>query len=129
MQIASAARVIGAKETHLDAIERMLRLRLLYWLKTGRLMVGLGNWESACPNPPKDLWALYDQAVERDFRRDWAEGPINDTGAASNDGLVYVPELVQFYLEHRSAARLLAPPEDGSALKQVLDRVPAAVER
>ncbi|MCE9591912.1 MAG: hypothetical protein K8S99_15475 [Planctomycetes bacterium] len=124
MQIANADRAIGAKDDHLDTIERMLRLRLHYWLKTGRLMVGLGNWESAGPNPPQDLWSLYNKAAERDSRRDWAEGAIEDKSAAPNDGLVYVPELVQFYLEHRPASRLLEAPKQGTPLATLLSRVP-----
>jgi len=123
MQIVNGDLALGPREAHLDAIERMLRLRLHFWLKTGAIMNGLGGWEAGPDGKTAvDTMKQYELAAERDTTRDYTEGAISSGGSAI-EGLVYLPEVLRFYLQHRPADRLLAPPAPDSPLGKVLGRV------
>jgi len=68
------------------------------------------------------LKQLYHKPEDRDFGRDYREGEPG-FGSCPPEGLVYFPEVLAFYLQHRPASRLLAPPKPDEPLGQVLARV------
>jgi len=67
---------------------------------------------------------MYTRPADRDFARDYSEGQAG-FGSSSPEGLVYFPEVLRFYLAHRPAAQLLAPPKPDEPLGKVLARVEA----
>ncbi len=127
-QISLADRFLGADSRRLDAIERTLRQRILGWRKTGKVFGGIQGWEYAAgkANQASDIHALYQTPDERDGRRDYSEGRIG-FGGSSPEGLVYFPELLRYYLRHRSGLRLLRAPRADEPLGIVLDRVEGTV--
>lgn len=122
-QITQADKLLGPQERHLDAIERVLRQRLHGWKAKGTIFSGLSGWETATGKVKsgQELYALYKKPEDRDFQRDYDEGSPG-FGSSSPEGLVYFPEVLDFYLRHRPASRLLDPPEPGSPLDRVLKR-------
>ena len=125
-QISQADRLLGPDPQRLDAIERVLRQRILGWQRTGKVFGGMQGWEYATglAKSPFDIQAMYHSPEDRDGRRDDTEGTIG-FGGAPPDGLVYFPELLRYYLRYRSGLRLLAPPRADEPLGIVLNRVPA----
>jgi hypothetical protein len=123
-QLVQADRFLGPQETHLDAIEAVLRQRIHGWLRTGKCLNGLGGWEMATGKVKgrQELYDLYEKPDDRDSERDYAEGDIS-VGGSSPEGLVYFPEVLAFYLEHRSVDRLKRPPQAGEPLGIVLGRL------
>ena len=123
-QLEQADLALGVQESHLEAIERTLRQRVLGWLKTGKVFNGLSGWELATGKVKQraDLYALYHRPADRDFTRDYAEGRP-DFGSSPPEGLVYFPEVLRFYLQQRRPSRLLSPPKDDEPLGQALARV------
>jgi hypothetical protein len=123
-QIAEADRFLGTSPEHLDAVERVLRQRILGWKKTGRILSVLTGWEFAAGKArlPRDLGKLYARPADRDARRDYAEGELS-WGSSPPEGLVYFPDILAFYLQHRRADRLLAPLREDEPLGKVLARV------
>ena len=124
-QIVQADKFLGAQERHLDAVERVLRQRLLGWRKTGHIFSGLTGWEMATGKvtQSRELYQLYKLPIDRDPAPDYAAGRP-DFGSSGPEGLVYFPEVLAFYLQHRPASRLLAPATADAPLGQVLARVP-----
>jgi hypothetical protein len=124
-QLAQTGIHLGPQEAHLDAIERTLRQRLHGWRKTKRLFNGLTGWEIATGKITQqaEIYALYKRPDDRDFTRDYTEGRLG-FGGSSPEGIVYFPEVLAFYLKHRSAARLLAPPREDEPLGKALARLP-----
>ena len=122
-QITQADKVLGAQDKHLDAIERVLRQRLHGWLKTGKMFQGMTAWESATGKvkESKELYNLYNKPLDRDYTRDYTEGKPG-FGGSSPEGLVYFSEVLEFYLKHRPAERLLSPPKYDEPLGKVLKR-------
>jgi len=57
-----------------------------------------------------ELYQLYKKPEDRDFSRDYRDGEAG-FGSSAPEGLVYFPEVLAFYLQHRRASRLLAPPK------------------
>jgi len=125
-QLVQADRLLGPQPAHLNAIERTLRARILAWQRTGTVLGGLDGWEVATgvARNRSELYERYRRPEDRDFTRDYTEGAPG-IGGASPEGLVYFPQVLAYYLEHRPASCLLAPPEPGSPLGQVLSRLPA----
>jgi hypothetical protein len=124
-QIANADEVLGPRDAHLDAIERTLRLRLHLLWHTGVILNSLGAWEAG-PDGTKavDWKTRYTLAAERDTAHDYLEGAITTTGGMTPiEGLVYLPELLRFYLRHRPADRLFTPPAPDSPLANILARM------
>ncbi len=123
-QLVQADRFLGAQEKHLDAIERVLRERLHGWRKTGKIFAGLTGWEVATGRVKDrtELYSLYSKPADRDFTRDYSEGRA-EFGSSPPEGLVYFPEVLAFYLQHRPATRLLASPNDDEPLGRVLGRM------
>jgi len=127
-QLLNADTVLGPDDAHLDAIERTLRLRLHVFVSTGEILNSLGAWEAG-PNgaTPVD-WSGYTVASERDTTRDYREGTlVTSDGLTPIEGLVYLPELLRFYLRHRPVDRLLAPPVPDSPLAMILDRISRSI--
>ncbi len=126
-QLTQAARALGPKAEWLDAIEATLRQRLHGWRRTGRVLSGLEGWEISTGKVRNrlELQDLYARPADRDSRRDDREGTVS-LGSAPPEGLVYFTEVLEFYLQHRPASRLLAEPAPDSPLGQVLARIPAA---
>jgi len=122
-QLVQADRFLGAQEKHLDAIERVLRQRILGWQRTGKVFAGLNGWEMATGKikDRTELYQLYKKPEDRDFSRDYRDGEAG-FGSSAPEGLVYFPEVLAFYLQHRRASRLLAPPKPDEPLGQVLVR-------
>ncbi len=127
-QIVQADRALGPDEKRLDAIERVLRQRILGWQKTRRVLSGLGGWEIATGKvkATSELYGLYKYPSDRNSHRDYAEGQIT-FGSSPPEGLVYFTDVLRHYLKHRKAESLLAPPRDDEPLGKVLLRVPAHV--
>lgn len=124
-QISQADRYLGADEKRLDAIERVLRQRILGWKRTGKIFGGFQAWEYATgrAKSPAEIQAMYQSPDQRDGRRDYTEGNVG-FGGAPPEGIVYFPELLRYYLQHRSGLRLLATPSANDPLGIVLSRVP-----
>jgi hypothetical protein len=120
-QLVQADRFSGPQESHLDAIERVLRQRLHGWRKTGKMFSGLTCWEvvTGKVKQTSELASLYQRPADRDFTRDYTDGRP-DFGSAPPEGIVYFPEVLAFYLKHRPATRLLAAPGPDEPLGQVL---------
>lgn len=110
-QIVQADRFLGAQEAHLDAVERSLRLRILGWQTTGQILSGLTAWELATGKYKnrEDLYALYERPQDRKVWSDYEEGQILQ-GYSPPEGLVYLFDVLAFYLEHRSVDRLMRKP-------------------
>lgn len=120
-QLVEADRWLGPQEKHLDAIERVLRQRFHGWQQTGRVASGVFAWELAT-GKVRDQGAigrLYRSPNDRDFFRDYTEGQIT-FGSSPPEGLVYFPGVLAFYLKHRPAERLLAPPKADEPLGKLL---------
>lgn len=126
-QIVQADRFLGPQEKHLDAIERVLRQRVWGWKRTGQTFEGLDGWEITTGKVKSraELYQLYPRPADRDPSRDYTEGRPS-FGSSPPEGLVYFPEVLAFYLKHRSPERLLTPPKADEPLGIVLNRVPAA---
>jgi len=122
-QLVQADRLLGAKENHLDAIELVLRQRIHGWQRTGKIFSGLNGWELSTGKIKErsELYQLYKKPEDRGFTRDYREGDAG-FGSSAPEGLVYFPEVLAFYLQHRPASRLLAPPKADEPLGQVLIR-------
>ncbi len=120
-QIVEADGLLGPHEKHLDAIERVLRQRYHGWKRTGRIPSGVTGWEFATGKvkDPAELYRLYKHADDRDFARDYTEGRMS-FGSCPPEGLVYFPGVLGFYLKHRPASRLHAPPRDDEPLGKLL---------
>lgn len=124
-QLTRSAAVLGPDEKHLDAIERVLRLRIFAYRQIGRLPSLLESWEVATGKVKElsELYQLYQYPADRDYFRDYTEGKLT-LGVSDPEGLVYLPEVLRFYLQHRPASRLLRPPGPDEPLGKVLARVP-----
>lgn len=129
-QIVQADRALGTRDKHLDAVERVLRQRILGWDKTGKMFSGLGGWEAATGSIPSggDLQSLYAHPEDRDFTKDYTEGSIGFGGGAP-EAIVYFFEVLDFYLKHRPASRLLEAPKPDEPLGIVLSRVNAELPK
>ena len=124
-QIVQADRLLGPEARRLDAIEAVLRQRLHGWLRSGRILGGLGGFEIALGQvkSAKDLESLYASPEGRPQDQDYLHGSIG-LGGAPPEGLVYLGEVLAHYLMHRPAERLLVPPDPGSPLGKILARLP-----
>lgn len=125
-QLTQAAFLLGPDETLLNAIEATLRQRIHGWRRTGNVFSGLEGWEITTGNikDRKELYDRYKKPGDRDPGRDYSEGRPS-FGSAPPEGIVYFTEVLSYYLQHRTAARLLEDPKPDSALGRVLLRMPA----
>lgn len=124
-QIVQADRAIGTVESHLDAVERVLRQRIWSLREKGTLLSAVRGWEweTGTVKSQQEINALYRRFEERDFARDYEQGQVQ-LGASPPEGLVYFTEVLAFYLHHRPVSRLLAPPWGNEPLAKVLRRIP-----
>ncbi|MHC4474730.1 MAG: PA14 domain-containing protein [Planctomycetota bacterium] len=122
-QLVQADRFLGAEQSHLDAVERVLRQRIWGWKKTGRIFSSLNGWEVTRGKVKEsaELHELYRYPEDRDYSRDYVDGRPT-FGSCSPEGLVYLPDVLAYYLRHRPAARLLRPPPEGKPLHKVLEK-------
>ena len=120
-QLAEADRLLGPQGKHLDAVERVLRQRILGWQATGQVLSGVTAWElvTGKARTPADLAGLYQRPADRDFTRDYKEGRLT-YGSSPPEGLVFFPGVLAFYLRHRPSSCLLAPARPGEPLAQLL---------
>lgn len=120
-QIVQADGLLGPQDTHLDAVERVLRQRYHGWKQTGRIPAGVRGWEfvAGTVEDAAGLERRYRHPEDRDPARDYTEGRMT-FGSSPPEGLVYFPGVLAFYLEHREASRLLAPPRDDEPLAKLL---------
>lgn len=128
MQICRAAEALEERgepvENLVDAVETVLRARVLVFAKTGRVFSGLGPWEQTAGltgEGKPTLAETYARPEDRDATRDYTEGAIG-LGWAPPEGLVYLNRVLDFYLRRRPAERLFSP---GPELKTILDRIAA----
>jgi len=130
-QLVQAAKLLGPSEKYLDAIERVLRQRLWVWQVTGKVAGGVIGWELSTGhiNNQLEIYKLYEFPEDRDGTRDYREGRLSLRSSAT-EALVYFPEVLAYYLQHRPASRLLVPPTEDSPLGKLLvastDYLPAA---
>ena len=124
-QISRADAVSGSKPAHLDAIEAVLRQRILGWQKTGLIYGGLTGWErlGSTPKSAAELQAIYHHPADRNRDRDYMEGRP-DFGGSAPEGIVYFPDVLSYYLKHRPLSRLLTPADPKSPLGLTLQRAP-----
>lgn len=124
-QLTQAARALGPEPKWLDAIETVLRARILAWQRTGMILSGLEGWEISTHKVKdrKELYDLYAKPADRDKSRDYREGNIS-YGSAPPEGIVYFEEVLSYYLQHRPSARLLAEPMPDEPLGLMLARSP-----
>ena len=129
-QLVQADKALGAQEEHLDAIERVLQQRIKGWLKTGQVFSGLTGWEITTNKVKnrQELYNLYQTPMDREPTRDYTEGRPG-FGGSPPEGLVYFPEVLAFYLQHRPASRLLAAVGDDEPLGKVLARISGREEK
>ncbi|MGI9429274.1 MAG: dienelactone hydrolase family protein [Bythopirellula sp.] len=123
-QLVQAAKLIGPKHSYLDAIERTLRQRLWVWQTTGKIAGNLSGWEISTGHigHPLEIYSLYKFPADRDPARDYREGRLG-LGGSATEGLVYFPEVLAYYLEHRPVAGLTEKPTADSPLGQMLANV------
>ncbi len=125
-QLVRAAAVLEARgepiAALLDAIERALQARVQVYRRSDAILAGLNGWEKAAGAIPagKTIYDLYAKPADRDRSRDYQEGALQ-IGSAPPEGLVYLPEVLRFYLAHRPAERLFI---SSAPLQEVLARVP-----
>jgi len=126
MQIANAAKALEKRgepiEKLLDAVEVVLQARVNSYREKGTLLSGLAGWETSTGAIPEgtSIYDLYAKPNDRDQARDYTEGRV-DTCSAPPEGLVYLRDVLDFYLARRPAERLFnATPE----LRSVLARTP-----
>jgi hypothetical protein len=126
-QLVQADRALGPVPEHLDAIERALRQRILFWQRSGRMLNVLRGWEISTGKikTSSEIYELYRHPKDRPRDRDYTEGALG-LGGNAPEGIVYFPEVLAYYLQHRPAARLLEAPPAGSPLAQALARTPAS---
>jgi hypothetical protein len=124
-QMTQAARVLGPEPKWLDAIETVLRARILGWQRTGMILSGLEGWEVSTGKVKDrmELYDLYKKPADRDVTRDYREGKIS-YGSSAPEGIVYFEEVLGFYLQHRTIERLLAEPKPNEPLGLLLARSP-----
>ena len=74
-----AARALGPEPKWLDAIETVLRARILGWQRNGMILSGLEGWEISTHKVKdrKELYDLYAKPADRDKSRDYREGNIS----------------------------------------------------
>lgn len=108
----------------LDAIETVLQARVLCYQRTGQILTGLSGWENAAGlfKDGKTIYDLYKKKTGRtQSHARLPEGAVG-LGGAPPDGLVYLDEVLAFYVAHR-------PPKDSFTRtrdSQVLERTPDA---
>jgi len=124
-QLTQAARALGPDPKWLDAIEAVLRARILGWKRTGKIFARLEGWETSTGKvkDAKGIYELYKKPADRDASRDYCEGRVS-YGSASPEGLVYFEDVLGYYLQHRPASRLLAEPKPDEPLGLILARSP-----
>jgi hypothetical protein len=125
-QLTQADRLLGPKQKSLDAIERVLRQRILGFQKTGKMFSNVRGWEVATGKIQRGqlqvFYALYRHPADRDFTRDYREGRAQ-FGFSDPGSLVYFSDTPRYYLKHRSADRLLKPATENEPLGKVLGSV------
>lgn len=123
-QLVEADRWLGPQKKHLDAVESVLRQRFQGWKQTGHVLAGVTGWEFATGKirDHAGVYKLYQHPNDRDFLRDYTEGKLT-FGSSPPEGLIYFPGVLAFYLKHRSAEHLLAPPRDDEPLGKLLRKV------
>ena len=124
-QLTQAVKALGPKQEWLNAIETVLRARILFWQRTRKIFSGLEGWEISTGKVKdrKELQKLYEHPEDRDSSRDYSEGRLS-FGSSAPEGLVYFREVLDCYLMHRSVERLLAPPKSDEPLGLLLKRTP-----
>jgi hypothetical protein len=124
-QLTQAARALGPEPQWLDAIQTVLRARILGWQRTGLILGGLEGWETSTGKVKDraEIYRLYRKPADRDTSRDYRDGRLG-YGGAPPEGLVYFREVLAYYLQHRDSSRLLAPPKPDEPLGLMLARSP-----
>jgi hypothetical protein len=124
-QLTQAVKALGPKQEWLNAIETVLRARILFWQRTRKIFSGLEGWEISTGKVKdrKELQKLYEHPEDRDSSRDYSEGRLS-FGSSAPEGLVYFREVLDCYLMHRSVERLLEPPKSDEPLGLLLKRTP-----
>ena len=111
---------------YLDAIERTLQSRIGGITRANTFLNGLGGWERATGylKEGQTIYDLYTHPDDRDTARDYVDGGIGQ-GSTSIEGGVYFSEVMDFYLKHRPAERLLnANPQLETILQRMEDKLP-----
>jgi len=122
-QLVQVCEALGPREKYLDTIELALKQQILLWETTGSVFNGLLGWEISTGRiaEPRETQALYKRSDDRDPLRDYTQGELR-LGIAPPEALVFLPEVLRYYLKYRSVQRLLAPPAGDSPLGKVLSR-------
>jgi len=123
-EIVQADTVLGVQSSHLDAIERALRQRILIWQQSGIVLNQLESWEIAegVVKRPSDWNGLYPHPHSRDRAKDYTEGRIIKPWSGP-EGIVYFSEVLAYYLQFRPASRLVSAPAANDPLGTILKRL------
>lgn len=123
-QLVQADLLLGPQSEHLDAIERYLRQRIWVLKKAGRLLTSVRGWEvsTGLIKESAEMMKLYAHPEDRDPSRDYTEGELVFSSHPP-ESLIYLKEIVRFYLGSRDVSRLLEPPDPDGPLGRVLARI------
>ena len=120
-QLVQAERALGSAPDRLDAVERVLRQRVHGSLLRKSILSGVTGWERVTgkATTAAEITALYRRPADRDAARDYREGRL-DVGSSPPEGLAGFGDVLRWYLAHRPASRLLAPPRPDEPLGLLL---------
>lgn len=129
-QLVQAAYVLGPEDRFLDAIEQVLRQRILFHRRSAQVAAQLDGWEisTGFVKDIRELCVLYKSPRERDAEKDYTQGRVR-LGYAAPEGLIYFNEVLRYYLAYRPGSTLFSPPPMNTPMASVLNRVPQARRR
>lgn len=127
-QLVNACSIMEGKSPYvdlcLDRIETVLQARVASLIRSQCVLNSLGAWEYATGKVEqgKNLEEIYKTFKERDYSKDYTEGNISCTDVLPPEGVVFFATVLDYYLKHRNAERILniSRPE----LRTVLTRIP-----
>ena len=112
-QLVDACSVLKEKSPYfdlcLDRIETVLQARVAGLIRNQCVLNSLGPWEYATGKVEagKNLEEIYKTFEERDYSRDYTEGNISCTDVLPPEGVVFFASVLNYYLKHRDAERVL----------------------
>jgi len=112
-QLVNACFVLESKSPYfalcLDRIETVLQARIASLIRNQCVLNSLGPWEYATGKVEqgKNLEEIYKTFEERDYSKDYTEGNISCTDVLPPEGVVFFTTVLDYYLKHREAARVL----------------------
>lgn len=93
----------------LDRIETVLQARIASLIRSQCVLDSLGPWEYASGKfeQGKNLEEIYKTFDDRNYSKDYTEGNISCTDVLPPEGVVFFATVLDYYLKHRDAERVL----------------------